>query len=100
MKKVVKKITEKYLTTKTFNAFEDRFDKFENRFDSSARAVAKSFDDNAKVMALMLTEIREIHEDNKYFRQSISNLNIDGLSYDKKFAGLTERVEKLEAKSK
>lgn len=89
-KKEVKKI-EKYVTEKTFN-------KFEARFESSARTTAKSFADNAKITAgmlvqlkninevttIILKEIRTIHEDNKYFRQSISGLNTDGLSYDKK----------------
>ena len=104
---MVKKTTEKYLTTKTFNAFEDRF-------DSSMRAVAKSFADNAEVSAeilsqlksmnegatIMLKEITTLHEDNKEFRKNMSNLTIDGFSYDKKIEGLTLRVEKLEAKSK
>ena len=113
MKKVTKK-TEKYVTEKTFNKFEDRFDKFEdrfdkfedrfdkfeNRFDSSARATAKSFADTAEVMGLILKEIRTIHEDNKYFRESISTLNTDGSSYDKRISGLDMRVEKLESKSK
>jgi len=112
MKKGVKKTTEKYVTGKTFNHFETKFDKFETRFDSSARATAKSFSDNTEVVAgiltqlqninkvteIMLKEIRAIHEDNKYFRSSISNLNIDGSSYDRKIENLTIRVEKLELK--
>ncbi len=107
MKKVAKKITEKYVATKTFNAFE-------GRFDNSMRAVAKSFADNAEVTAEILTqlknmneatttvlkEVRQIHEDNKDFRKNLSSLTIDGISYDKKIEGLTVRVEKLEAKSK
>jgi hypothetical protein len=98
MKKVMKKKTEKYLTEKKFGVFEDRFNKFENRFDSSARATAKSFADTAEVMALILKEISSIHEENKYFRQSISSLNTDGVSYDKRISGLDVRVEKLESK--
>ncbi|MDO8660065.1 MAG: hypothetical protein Q7K54_05740 [Candidatus Parcubacteria bacterium] len=99
MIKEIKKTTGKYVTEKTFNAFENRFDKFENRFDSSARAVAKSFANNTEVMGLILKEIRAIHEGNKYFRQSISSLNTDGFSYDKRISGLDMRVEKLETKS-
>jgi len=87
----MKKITVKYVTEKTFNAFE-------NRFDSSARATAKSFADTAEVMALILKEIRAIHEDNKYFRESILTLNTDGSSYDKRISGLDVRVEKIESK--
>lgn len=106
MEKVVRK-TKKYLT-------ENRFERFENSFDGSMRAIAKSFADNAEVTAGILTqlkninevttiilkEIRTIHEDNKYFRASISNLNADGLSYDRKIEDLDVRVEKLELKSK
>ena len=90
-------VTEK-IFKKTFQKFEDRFDKFEGRFESSARATAKSFADNAEITAIILKEIRTIHEDNKYFRASISNLNIDGLSYDRRIENLTIRVEKLELK--
>jgi hypothetical protein len=116
MKKGPKKTTEKHVTEKlfkkTFSSFEDRFNKFEARFDSSARATAKSFADNAEVVAGMLTqlqninkiteimlkEIRTIHEDNKYFRNSISSLNIESSSYDRRIENLTIRVEKLELK--
>ena len=112
MKKGAKKTAEKYVTERTFNTFEDRFDKFENRFDASMRAVAKSFSDNAEVTAgiltqlkninevstIMLQEIRTIHEDNKYFRQSMSDLNIENVSRDRKIQGLDVRVEKLESK--
>ena len=49
-------------------------------------------------MALILKEIRAIHEDNKYFRESILTLNTDGSSYDKRISGLDVRVEKIESK--
>ena len=106
MKKEIKK-TEKYVTERVFKK---TFSDFKNRFESSARATAKSFSDNAEVTAAMLTElknlngvttmilkeIKTIHEDNKYFRQSISSLNMNDLSYDRKIEDLTARVEKLE----
>jgi phage shock protein A len=116
MKKEENKI-EKYVLEKTFNTFEERFDKFEERFDefeerfeSSARATAKSFSDNAEVTAeilselknikevstITLKEIKNINEENKYFRQSISSLNMNDFSCDKKIENLTLRVEKLE----
>ena len=96
MKKQVK--TEKYVTEKTFNSFENRFDKFEDRFESSARATAKSFLDQAEVLAIILKEIRINNQDNKNFRQSISSLNSDGVYYNRKIENLTTRVEKLETK--
>ena len=99
-KEEIKKTTEKYVTEKTFNTFENRFDKFEARFESSARATAKSFADTTEIInkttEIILKEIRTIHEDNKYFIQSISSLNTDGLSFDRKIENLTMRVEKLE----
>ena len=49
MKKSIKKTTEKYLTKKTFNKFEDRFNAFEERFESSARATAKQYLRNLKI---------------------------------------------------
>jgi hypothetical protein len=41
----------------------------------------------------MLKEIKTIHEDNKYFRAGISNLNLEGLSYDRKIEKLEEKVK-------
>ena len=97
IKKKEKIIIEKYVTEK---GFKNTFSNFEARFENSARDTAKSFADNAEVMALILKEIRTIHEDNKYFRQSISSLNTDGSSHDKKIENLTVRVEKLEVKAR
>ena len=56
----------------------------------------KKLDQHDKIFEVMLKEIKTIHEDNKYFRQSISSLNFDGLTYDRKIGDLTTRVEKLE----
>ena len=83
MKKAVKK-TPKYVTEKTF--------------ESSMLAIAKSFERVEGALEIIVKELRAIHEDNKYFRQSISGLNSDGISYDRKIENLTVRVEKLEAK--
>ena len=62
--------------------------------------VDKRLDQHDKIFDSLLKEIKTIHEDNKYFRQSISSLDIDGLSNDKKIENLTMRVEKLETKIK
>lgn len=104
MKKVVKSTTEKYVTEKTFK---NKFESFENTFESSMRSVAKSFariEDsiarNSEVSVLILKEIKNIQEQNKNFKQDISSLNSDGLSYDRKIENLTMRVEKLELKNK
>jgi hypothetical protein len=118
MKKIPPKTIEKYVTERVFKetskTFEKRFDEFgrrfnefEERFESSARVTAKSFADVnetlkniTKVTEVVLKEIRTIHEDNKYFRQSISSLSTDALYSDRKVENLTLRVEKLEAKVK
>ncbi|OGI77376.1 hypothetical protein A3B85_00860 [Candidatus Nomurabacteria bacterium RIFCSPHIGHO2_02_FULL_37_13] len=87
----MKKREEKYLT-------ENKFKIFEKSFEGNMRSIAKSFADNAEVMALILEEIRTIHEDNKYFRESISNLYGDVSRHDRKIGNLDIRVEKIESK--
>ena len=62
------------------------------------RAFEKAMSSHAEIMALMLKEIRAIHEDNKHFRESISGLNTDGIFYNRRIENLTIRVEKLESK--
>lgn len=70
----------------------------ESTFERHMRSIAKSFADNAEVMALILKEIRTIHEDNKYFRESISNLYGGVAKHDRKINNLDIRVGKLESK--
>lgn len=79
MKNTPKKTAVKYVTEKTFE---------------------KSMANHSEVMALILKEIKAIHEENKYFRENIFNLNSDGLSYNRKIENLTIRVEKLELNDK
>ena len=93
MKKVVKNSSSKYVT--------------ENTFEQNMQSIAKSFsrvdtamERHEMVLQEILKEIRNIHEDNKYFRQSISNISIDNSSNDRKIENLTLRVEKLELKNK
>ena len=89
----MKKREEKYLT-------ENKFKIFEKSFEGNMRSIAKSFADNAEVMALILKEIRDIHEGNKHFRESMSSLYGDVFSHDKRIDNLDVRVEKLESKVK
>jgi DNA topoisomerase IA len=91
MKKEIKKVTEKYVTETTFK-------KFESSFETNMTNIAKSFERHEKVMDHILKELQQMHEENKYFRQSISGLNSDGLSYDRRIDNLDLRVEKPEAK--
>ncbi len=99
MKKIMVK-QEKYLTEK-------KFKKFEGSFDTSMRAIAHSFakvDENlakhGKVLDILLKEVQAMHEDNKYFRQSVSTLYTDGSSHDRRIENLTMRVERLESTRK
>ena len=86
MKKGVKKTTEKYVTMSVF--------------EKAMASIAKSFDRHEKVLQDILQELRAMREDNKYFRNSISNLNIDGSSYDRRIEDLKGRVERLEMQIK
>ena len=92
MKERIQKTTEKYVTRTMFK-------KFESSFETNMANIARSFERHEKVMDHILKELQQMHEENKYFRQSISGLNSDGLSYDRKIDNLTVRVEKFETKS-
>lgn len=91
MKKMVKKESGKYVTESTF-------EKHMASIAKSFARVEESLKNQNLVTEMILKEIKAIHEGNKYFRDSISNLNTDGLSYDRKIENLTARVEKLESK--
>ncbi len=78
----------------------------ETTFEKHMRSIANSFarvnnalELHGKVLEEILKKIRNIHEDNKYFRESISSLYSDGSSYDRRIEDLTLRVERLESKS-
>ena len=71
MKKGNKKTTKKYVT--------------ESTFEKHMRSLAEAMD-------IMIRELKQIHEDNKYFRASISNLNLEGLSYDRRIENLNSRI--------
>jgi len=82
MKKVAKKKIEKYVT--------------ETTFEKHMTNIAKSFDRHEKVMVdiqevmtLILKEMKQMQEENKYFRENISNLYGDGVSYDRRLSNLT-----------
>ncbi len=93
MKKVVKKTNERYVTEKTFK-------KFESSFGGNMANIARSFSRVEESLGMVVKELKNIHEDNKYSRQNISSLSSDGLSYDRRIDGLTLRVDKLESKLK
>ncbi len=51
------------------------------------------------VLQIILKEIKAIHEDSKSFRDNISTLFTDHVSYDRRIENLTIRVERLEIKN-
>ena len=58
--------------------------------------VDKKLDQHDKIFEIMIKELRDIHQDNKHFRESVSGLNNDGVFCKRKIENLTVRVEKLE----
>jgi hypothetical protein len=93
MKKTIKKIAEKYVTEKTF----------ENSMANIAKSFARvdeALELHGKILQDILKELKNMHEENKYFRQSITDLYKNGSFCDRKISNLDIRVEKLELKSK
>lgn len=100
-KKENKKITINQLATTIDNlavSVAQGFDKIEAKM--ATMATKEALKTQQSVLDIMIKEIRTIHEDNIYFRKSISSLNIDGSSYDKKIEDLKVRVERLEVQNK
>lgn len=84
MKKAVKRTTEKYVTEKTF--------------EKHMQSIARSFDRHGKVMQDILKELRQMHEDHKSSRSTLSNFVGDVSLHDRRIENLTMRVERLESK--
>ncbi len=88
-----KKKEEEITNTELLESINRSFDKMEAKM-----ATKEALKTQQGVLEILLKEIKTIREDNKYFRQSISSLNTNDLSCDKKIENLTIRVEKLELK--
>lgn len=122
MKKLVKnKKSEKFVTEATFHKHTDfvavafskvykQFEKIENKFekiderfekiDERFEKIDERFERNEVVMLKMLESIDMIREDNKYIRKTVESFVHDISIHDRKIDGLTERVERLEQKTK
>jgi len=100
MKKRVKNRDEKYVMESTFEKHMTNIAKSFARVDESFDRINKTLITHEEVMQHILKELKQIHEDHKDFRQSITNLYSENLSRDKMLDGLTVRVGKLELKSK
>ncbi|MEK9181635.1 MAG: hypothetical protein AAB786_01305 [Patescibacteria group bacterium] len=64
------------------------------------KSVNEKLDRHDKVFHLIMKELKAMNDDRKYFKENISSLNSDGLSYNRKIENLTMRVEKLESNTK
>jgi hypothetical protein len=87
------KVAGKYVTEKTFEKHMGSIAKSFGRIDSSLER-------HEKVLIEILKQLKNINEESRYFRTSISNLNIEGSSYDRRIENLTLRVERLESKER
>jgi CMP-2-keto-3-deoxyoctulosonic acid synthetase len=110
MKKEIKKskVTVDKLAIMTNNGFDILRKEMKNGFERLEERMATKTDLDAQqktlkihgdVLQIMLKEIKAIHEDSKSFRNNISTLYTDHVSYDRKIENLTVRVEKLEIKN-
>ena len=90
-KKKEKRITNKEL----LDSINRSFSRVEEKM-----ATKEDFKRQQDISQIMLKEIIAIHEDTKFYRENVSALYADGLSYDKRINNLTVRVEKLELKAK
>ncbi len=86
MKKGTKKTSEKYVTEKTF--------------ERSMLGIAQNFIRIEESLSMIVRELRNLHEDNRYMRQTLSSFTGDVSRHDRKITDLDIRVEKLELKSK
>ena len=93
MKKVVKKTTEKYVTESTF-------EKHMRNIAGSFARVDASLERHEEVLKNILEELKNLHEDHKYIKQTLSSFTGDVSRHDYKIESLNVRVEKIESKSK
>ena len=77
---------EKYVTEKTF----------EKAMTGIAKTLARMDEKSTTSTELILREIRTLHEDNKHFRESLSEVNRTLAGHDRMIDDLDMRVEKLE----
>ncbi|MEI8174597.1 MAG: hypothetical protein WCG28_01455 [bacterium] len=93
MKKIVKKITEKYVTMSVF----------EKAMASIARSFSKMderFDQQDKAFELLLKQMQTFTLESREHRQSMSSLMRADISQEKTIEDLQTRVERLEMQIK
>ncbi len=100
MKKVAKKITEKYVTEKTFEKHMGSIARSFAKVEESLENINKTLVVQQGVLQTMIKEMKNFREDNKYTRSTLSDFTGDVSSHDRKIDNLTMRVERLESKSR
>ena len=86
MKNEAKIKAEKYVTGKTF--------------DKSMQGIAQSFARVEESLKMVVQELKNLHEDNKYIKQTLFSFTGDVSAQDRKIQNLTVRIERLESKTK
>lgn len=79
---------------------EETFKSFQHNYEKSMLSIAKSFENQGKVMEMMLKEIHAIRVDYKEINKTLNNFVIDISFHERKIDNLTMRVEKLETRMK
>ena len=85
-KKPIKNNTSKYVTEKSF--------------ESNMRSIANSFEQQGKVMEMMIGELREIREVGLKTDKTVNSFVHDIAIHDRRIENILSRVEKLEIKIK
>ena len=94
----IKKTTGKYVTENTFEKHMRAIAKSLNALQEQATAQAKLLGTHGEAINTVIGELKNLHEDNKKMRDTLSSFISDVLMHDRKIENLTVRVEKLEVK--
>jgi len=70
----------------------------ETTFEKHMRSITKSFISQSQVLEMILKELKALHEDTKYNKDTLSSFVGDVSVHNRKINNLTMRVEKLEMK--
>jgi len=100
MKKVVKKALVKHVTEETFERHMANIARSFARVEEALKNQNKVLTAQQGVLQIMLKEMKNFREDNKYTRNTLSNFVGDVSVHDCRIADLDMRVEKLELKAR
>jgi hypothetical protein len=72
----------------------------EKSFENHMRGVARSFEQQGKVMEMMLSELKSIRETGNQTGKTVNSFMHDIAIHDRRIENILSRVEKLEIKLK